>query len=51
MLSLIDVERIQHIRAIRNMPVILGCDLRRSEAVGLDLNDVVTHERVLRMLG
>ena len=31
--------------------VILGCGLRRSEAVGLDLSDVVTHERALRVLG
>ncbi|HGP4145021.1 TPA: tyrosine-type recombinase/integrase, partial [Enterobacter roggenkampii] len=31
--------------------VILGCGLRRSEAVGLDLSDVVTTERALRVLG
>lgn len=31
--------------------VILGCGLRRSEAVGLSLSDVVTHERALRVLG
>jgi site-specific recombinase XerD len=31
--------------------VILGCGLRRSEAVGLDLRDIVTHERALRVLG
>lgn len=33
------------------LAVILGCGLRRSEAVGLDLSDVVTHERALRVLG
>lgn len=31
--------------------VILGCGLRRSEAVGLSFSDVVTHERALRVLG
>jgi len=33
------------------LAVILGCGLRRSEAVGLRLSDVVTHERALRVLG
>lgn len=33
------------------LAVILGCGLRRSEAVGLDLSDVVTDERALRVLG
>lgn len=33
------------------LAVILGCGLRRSEAVGLDLSDVVTNERALRVLG
>jgi len=33
------------------LAVILGCGLRRSEAVGLDLRDVVTHDRALRVLG
>lgn len=33
------------------LAVILGCGLRRSEAVGLDLSDVVTGERALRVLG
>jgi len=33
------------------LAVILGCGLRRSEAVGLDLRDVVTHNRALRVLG
>ncbi|EHN8835005.1 tyrosine-type recombinase/integrase [Enterobacter hormaechei] len=33
------------------LAVILGCGLRRSEAVGLDLRDVVTQERALRVLG
>jgi site-specific recombinase XerD len=33
------------------LAVILGCGLRRSEAVGLDLRDVVTDERALRVLG
>ncbi|CAI9405019.1 tyrosine-type recombinase/integrase [Lelliottia sp. T2.26D-8] len=31
--------------------VILGCGLRRSEAVGLSFSDVVTHEQALRVLG
>ncbi|HFQ9141211.1 tyrosine-type recombinase/integrase [Enterobacter cloacae complex sp. ECC445] len=30
---------------------ILGCGLRRSEAVELDLSDIITHERALRVLG
>ncbi|MDX7421315.1 tyrosine-type recombinase/integrase, partial [Klebsiella pneumoniae] len=30
---------------------ILGCGLRRSEAVRLNLSDFVTHERALRVLG
>ncbi|HBT8461939.1 TPA: tyrosine-type recombinase/integrase, partial [Klebsiella pneumoniae] len=33
------------------LAVILGCGLRRSEAVGLDIRDVVTQDRVLRVLG
>ncbi|MCU6680560.1 tyrosine-type recombinase/integrase [Leclercia sp. H6W5] len=33
------------------LAVILGCGLRRSEAVGLDLRDVVTQDRALRVLG
>lgn len=33
------------------LAVILGCGLRRSEAVGLNLRDVVTNERALRVLG
>ena len=33
------------------LAVILGCGLRRSEAVGLDLRDVVTEDRALRVLG
>ncbi|MBT2052215.1 tyrosine-type recombinase/integrase [Enterobacter asburiae] len=33
------------------LAVFLGCGLRRSEAVGLDLSDVVTDERALRVLG
>lgn len=33
------------------LAVILGCGLRRSEAVGLDLSDIVTDERALRVLG
>lgn len=33
------------------LAVILGCGLRRSEAVGLDFSDVVTDERALRVLG
>lgn len=33
------------------LAVILGCGLRRSEAVGLNLSDIVTHERSLNVLG
>lgn len=33
------------------LAVILGCGLRRSEAVGLDLRDVVTPDCALRVLG
>ncbi len=33
------------------LAVILGCGLRRSEAVGLSLSDIVTHERALKVLG
>jgi len=33
------------------LAIILGCGLRRSEAVGLDLRDVVTQDRALRVLG
>lgn len=33
------------------LAVLLGCGLRRSEAVGLDLSDIVTQERALRVLG
>lgn len=33
------------------LAVILGCGLRRSEAVGLDLGDVVTSGQALRVLG
>ncbi|MDH6164826.1 site-specific recombinase XerD [Leclercia adecarboxylata] len=33
------------------LAVILGCGLRRSEAVGLDLCDIVTQDRALRVLG
>lgn len=33
------------------LAVILGCGLHRSEAVGLDLSDIVTHERALRVMG
>ena len=39
------------VRDAAMLAVILGCGLRRSEAVGLDLSDVVTHERALRVLG
>ena len=39
------------IRDAAMLAVILGCGLRRSEAVGLDLRDVVTQERALRVLG
>lgn len=31
--------------------VLLGCGLRRSEAIGLNLSDVVTYDRALRVLG
>ena len=33
------------------LAVILGCGLRRSEAVGLSLSDIVTNERALKVLG
>lgn len=33
------------------LAVILGCGLRRSEAVGLSFSDIVTSERALRVLG
>jgi len=33
------------------LAVMLGCGLRRSEVVGLDLRDVVTQEQALRVLG
>ncbi|WP_110877664.1 tyrosine-type recombinase/integrase [Franconibacter helveticus] len=33
------------------LAVILGCGLRRSEAVGLNLSDVIIDERALRVLG
>ncbi|MDV7024538.1 MULTISPECIES: tyrosine-type recombinase/integrase [Atlantibacter] len=33
------------------LAVILGCGLRRSEAVALSLSDVVTQERALRVIG
>jgi len=33
------------------LAVILGCGLRRSEAVGLSFSDIVTHERALKVLG
>ncbi|HAV1480346.1 TPA: tyrosine-type recombinase/integrase [Enterobacter hormaechei subsp. steigerwaltii] len=39
------------VRDAAMLAVILGCGLRRSEAVGLDLRDVVTNERALRVLG
>ena len=39
------------IRDAAMLAVILGCGLRRSEAVGLDLSDVVTIERALTVLG
>ncbi|ELW1649192.1 tyrosine-type recombinase/integrase [Enterobacter oligotrophicus] len=39
------------IRDAAMLAVILGCGLRRSEAVGLDIGDIVTYERALRVLG
>ncbi|AEN67277.1 integrase family protein (plasmid) [Enterobacter soli] len=39
------------VRDAAMLAVILGCGLRRSEAVGLDLSDVVTEDRGLRVLG
>ena len=39
------------VRDAAMLAVILGCGLRRSEAVGLDFSDVVTHDRALRVLG
>jgi len=39
------------VRDAAMLAVILGCGLRRSEAVGLDLCDVVTDEQALRVLG
>ncbi|MHA2900777.1 tyrosine-type recombinase/integrase [Enterobacter sp. H2G27] len=39
------------VRDAAMLAVILGCGLRRSEAVGLDLSDVVTNEQALRVLG
>jgi len=33
------------------LAVILGCGLRRSEAVGLSLSDIVTHEQALKVMG
>lgn len=39
------------VRDAAMLAVILGCGLRRSEAVGLDFRDVVTSERALRVLG
>ena len=39
------------VRDAAMLGVILGCGLRRSEAVGLDLCDIVTDERALRVLG
>ncbi|RTN76004.1 tyrosine-type recombinase/integrase [Enterobacter asburiae] len=39
------------VRDAAMLAVILGCGLRRSEAVGLDLSDIVTDERALRVLG
>lgn len=33
------------------LAVILGCGLRRSEAVGLNISDIVTHEQALKVLG
>ena len=39
------------VRDAAMLAIILGCGLRRSEAVGLDLDDVVTNERALKVLG
>lgn len=39
------------VRDAAMLAVILGCGLRRSEAVGLDFRDVVTEDRALRVLG
>lgn len=39
------------VRDAAMLAVILGCGLRRSEAVGLDLRDIVTEDRALRVLG
>lgn len=39
------------IRDAAMLAVILGCGLRRSEAVGLNLSDIVMHERSLKVLG
>lgn len=39
------------VRDAAMLGVLLGCGLRRSEAVGLCLSDVVTSERALRVLG
>ena len=39
------------VRDAAMLAVILGCGLRRSEAVGLDLSDIVTSEHALRVLG
>ncbi|WP_368533105.1 tyrosine-type recombinase/integrase [Enterobacter hormaechei] len=39
------------VRDAAMLAVILGCGLRRSEAVGLNFRDVVTNERALRVLG
>ncbi|HHA2302544.1 tyrosine-type recombinase/integrase [Enterobacter asburiae] len=39
------------VRDAAMLAVILGCGLRRSEAVGLNLRDVVTDKQALRVLG
>ncbi|STT78409.1 integrase/recombinase [Klebsiella pneumoniae] len=39
------------VRDAAMLAIILGCGLRRSEAVGLDFSDIVTHDRALRVLG
>ena len=39
------------VRDAAMLGVILGCGLRRSEVVSLDLRDVVTQDRALRVLG